>query len=147
MTEEKVVPPAPNFEGHQPRECGEHRTVGSHRAWCYDCTEWCYPDDDMGCKGCMVPSLEKQVETLQAEKEVAIERGTKLINDWIKLGEEVERLRTDRDHWREARRISQECAEEFKARLDAVLALVTETDGRELGVVAKAKIRQAAGGE
>lgn len=21
----------------------EHRTVGSHRAWCYDCQEWCYP--------------------------------------------------------------------------------------------------------
>lgn len=31
------------FEGHTPRECGEHRTVGEHRAWCYDCSEWCYP--------------------------------------------------------------------------------------------------------
>lgn len=35
--------PRPNFEGHLPRECGEHRTVGPHRAWCYDCGEWCYP--------------------------------------------------------------------------------------------------------
>lgn len=31
------------FHGFQPRECGEHRTVGSHRAWCFDCGEWCYP--------------------------------------------------------------------------------------------------------
>lgn len=34
-----------NFEGYQPRSCGEHRTVGSHRAWCFDCSEWCYPGD------------------------------------------------------------------------------------------------------
>lgn len=33
----------PPFEGHEPRECGEHRTVGPHRAWCFDCQEWCYP--------------------------------------------------------------------------------------------------------
>jgi len=33
----------PNFEGHSGRECGEHRTVGPHRAWCHDCSEWCYP--------------------------------------------------------------------------------------------------------
>jgi hypothetical protein len=31
------------FSGFEPRECGEHRTVGEHRAWCYDCSEWCYP--------------------------------------------------------------------------------------------------------
>lgn len=31
------------FVGHEPRECGEHRTVGDHRAWCHDCGEWCYP--------------------------------------------------------------------------------------------------------
>lgn len=34
-----------NFHGHSPRDCGEHRTVGSHRAWCHDCREWCYPDE------------------------------------------------------------------------------------------------------
>lgn len=43
--------PAPLFEGHARRECGEHRTVGAHRAWCHSCGEWCYPGDD-GCKGC-----------------------------------------------------------------------------------------------
>jgi len=26
-----------------PGDC-EHRTVGSHRAWCLTCMEWCYPD-------------------------------------------------------------------------------------------------------
>ena len=31
------------FFGHEPRECGEHRAVGEHRAWCFDCSEWCYP--------------------------------------------------------------------------------------------------------
>lgn len=31
------------FFGFEPRECGEHRTVGEHRAWCFDCSEWCYP--------------------------------------------------------------------------------------------------------
>jgi hypothetical protein len=43
------------FTGHEPRECGEHRTVGAHRAWCFACTEWCYPSD--GCKGCRLGLL------------------------------------------------------------------------------------------
>ena len=46
------------FTGHRPRECGEHRTVGPHRAWCFDCGEWCYPDGDLACKGCRIPALE-----------------------------------------------------------------------------------------
>lgn len=41
------------FYGWEPRDCGEHRTVGSHRAWCFDCTEWCYPHEDTACDGCM----------------------------------------------------------------------------------------------
>jgi hypothetical protein len=32
-----------SFYGFQSRDCGEHRTVGPHRAWCFDCSEWCYP--------------------------------------------------------------------------------------------------------
>ena len=56
----------PNFEGHEKRECGEHRTVGPHRAWCYDCTEWCYPRPEMACKGCMVPMLQADVEAMVA---------------------------------------------------------------------------------
>lgn len=44
-----------NFEGHDARECGEHRTVGSHRAWCFDCGEWCYPA--IPCHGCTTPKV------------------------------------------------------------------------------------------
>lgn len=50
------------FMGHQPRECGEHRTVGPHRAYCLDCCEWCYPDAEMGCKGCRIPILEGRAD-------------------------------------------------------------------------------------
>jgi hypothetical protein len=39
-----------NFEGFEPRACGEHRTVGPHRAWCFTDRCWCYPDDL--CPGC-----------------------------------------------------------------------------------------------
>lgn len=58
-------PEKKNFLGYEPRECGEHRSVGAHRAWCYGCTEWCYPprfgypdDDPMdgACKGCWIGS-------------------------------------------------------------------------------------------
>lgn len=64
----------PNFEGHEGRECGEHRTVGPHRAWCYDCSEWCYPGNVGECRGCRLPMLEakiaaqtEQIEQLTAE--------------------------------------------------------------------------------
>jgi hypothetical protein len=50
-----------NFEGHTPRECGEHRTVGPHRAWCYDCGEWCYPDPEMACARCELAALRVQI--------------------------------------------------------------------------------------
>lgn len=43
------------FFGHEPRECGEHRTVGSHRAWCHSCSEWCYPT--IPCNGCAIIGL------------------------------------------------------------------------------------------
>lgn len=44
--------PEGNFHGHG-GPCGEHRTVGKHRAWCYQCSEWCYPDPEMACNGCL----------------------------------------------------------------------------------------------
>jgi hypothetical protein len=52
----------PAFEGHRPRECSDHRTVGPHRAWCFDCSEWCYPDEDMACKGCRIPMLQAKLD-------------------------------------------------------------------------------------
>jgi hypothetical protein len=50
----------PLFTGHQPRECGEHRTAGPLRAWCFADGEWCYPDPEMACRGCRIPVLEAQ---------------------------------------------------------------------------------------
>jgi hypothetical protein len=50
------------FEGHDGRECGEHRTLGG-RAWCYDCSEYCYPSQP--CSGCELPSLRAEVERLR----------------------------------------------------------------------------------
>ena len=37
----------PNFEGA--RRHDRHRTTGPHRAWCFDCHDWCYPDDWCDC--------------------------------------------------------------------------------------------------
>lgn len=45
---------APRFDGHDGRQCGEHRTTG-HRAWCFDCSEWCYPN--IPCRGCELPRM------------------------------------------------------------------------------------------
>lgn len=57
-----------HFLGFQPRDCGEHRTVGEHRAWCHDCREWCYPHD--GCTRCQTAAM----RTAQERAQVA-ERG------------------------------------------------------------------------
>lgn len=51
-----------NFEGHKGRECGDHRTTGG-RAWCFDDSEWCYPE--MPCRGCEVPLLRAEIERLR----------------------------------------------------------------------------------
>jgi hypothetical protein len=51
-----------NFEGHAERECGEHRAT-IRRAWCFDCSEWCYPH--CGCKGCELPTLRKQLKEVR----------------------------------------------------------------------------------
>jgi hypothetical protein len=54
------------FEGHEPRECGEHRTLGSHRAWCFDCHEYCYPRIAAACNGCRNPVIEQLLDDLAA---------------------------------------------------------------------------------
>jgi hypothetical protein len=67
------VPPPANWEGRQPRRCGEHRTVGAHRAWCHDCNGWCYPHDGGLCRGCAndlqgeIGRLRGMVVALEAE--------------------------------------------------------------------------------
>lgn len=52
-----------NFAGHPGRDCGEHRTLGG-RAWCFDCSEYCYPSE--GCMGCETPRLRSEIEKLRA---------------------------------------------------------------------------------
>lgn len=52
------------FEGHPDRECGEHRTTGQ-RAWCYGCSEWCYPEEP--CKGCELPQLRALITEMRAK--------------------------------------------------------------------------------
>lgn len=56
MIAEPIYTPHPDdgepcFQGWTGSDC-EHRTVGEHRAWCYDCTEWCYPVGDAACARC-----------------------------------------------------------------------------------------------
>jgi hypothetical protein len=65
MTNPGIAPAAPLFEGHQPRRCGAHRTVGPHKAWCHDCRAWCYPDDP--CHECG-PTHEQIVADARADE-------------------------------------------------------------------------------
>ena len=52
----------------QKHERGEHRTTGG-RAWCYDCSEWCYTAPEMQCKCCRVVALEAEVAALHVKAE------------------------------------------------------------------------------
>lgn len=42
----------PDYDGRGGN--GEHRTCGPIRAWCHDCTEWCYDTDPCRCCWAMV---------------------------------------------------------------------------------------------
>jgi hypothetical protein len=75
------------FTGHENRECGEHRTTGL-RAWCFDCSEWCYPA--LPCKGCELPAL--RAENDQAGEAVMDEGSTQYGFLWGPI--EVERMAT-----------------------------------------------------
>lgn len=56
----------PAWEGRALRECGEHRTTGS-RAWCYDCTEWCYLGAP--CTRCELPYLRVELAEMTADRD------------------------------------------------------------------------------
>mgnify|MGYP001435484135 CR=1 FL=1 len=86
------------FEGHDGRECGEHRTTGP-RAWCSNCQEWCYPG--ILCRGCELPLLRARAE--QAEAGVAA------------LRERLAHVRLQRDGW-------QQRAEQAEAALQRIHA-------------------------
>jgi hypothetical protein len=50
--------PVTGWVGATERECGDHRTTGA-RAWCFECTEWCYPE--IPCRGCKLPELRRRL--------------------------------------------------------------------------------------
>jgi hypothetical protein len=60
----------PNWEGRPGRTCGDHRTVGEHRALCAD-HGWCYPNDP--CSGCQTVMGWSEVDALKATA-VALEQ-------------------------------------------------------------------------
>lgn len=64
------------FEGHQPRDCGEHRTLGSVRAWCFDCGEYCYPGSP--CIRCEAPRLRALLAAAEA-----------VVNEWTVRGDHM----------------------------------------------------------
>ena len=59
----------PLFTGHIEPE--QHRTVGSHRAWCHACSEWCYPAMERACAHCQVPAIGKVREWWQSSENAA----------------------------------------------------------------------------
>lgn len=60
----------PLFTGWEPRECGDHRPVGDYRAWCFDCSEWCYSRTiDMACKGCEIVHLRRAIPSASTSTE------------------------------------------------------------------------------
>jgi hypothetical protein len=70
-----------NWEGRELRQCNDHRTVGSHRAWCHDCHEWCYPR--MPCRGCELPAMESLIRRLwEAQHVVAFDYQVASIEDF-----------------------------------------------------------------
>jgi hypothetical protein len=118
----------PAFEGHPDRECGEHGTVGPHRAWCYTCTEWCYPDLSMACRGCQFPVLlwlhaEAAWQRDQARNQFLDHyNGTSTHLDRIRELEEALRKRTgERDEARGERDAEQAMREIHRRSLAAAL--------------------------
>lgn len=108
----------PNFEGHAERECGDHRTVGPHRAWCYDCHEWCYPEG--ACRGCELPGLRAESERLR-----------EALEETARLALKVHDLT---DHWSECPAPPDaecdECHDYFAAKA-ALAASLSETGGEQ----------------
>jgi hypothetical protein len=84
-----------DFHGHSGRYCGEHRTTGG-RAWCFDCSEWCYPR--AGCVRCREPRLEAVADAAMAVAQWAAD-GTHLRVPTVaatrRLREALDRLEDD----------------------------------------------------
>ena len=147
-----------NFHGHWPRECGEHRTVGEHRAWCYDCTEWCYPRIEAACNGCELPALRARLAEAEAELDGAREALTHLqvIADQREtdralavaavqpLAARLAEVEAERDGLRHRLDIERGAHRGARARLAAVLALCEDST---FNMVSAIEVRDAARGE
>jgi hypothetical protein len=69
------------WAGADGRECGDHRSTGQ-RSWCFDCTEWCYPESP--CRGCELPALRDRLQLCEEVVEVA-KRVRALQQEWRRL--------------------------------------------------------------
>jgi hypothetical protein len=104
-----------SFVGHSGRDCGEHRSVGTHRAWCLECNEWCYPEDG-ACRGCEQPQLRIELAAKNSEIEQASNRVRYWERRWTAAVE-----RGDRDAVRIIKLRSDLAV--ARERIDAALAL------------------------
>lgn len=77
-----------DWEGNPDRNCGEHRTTGA-RAWCFDCSEWCYPN--ILCHGCI------DFRTLLAPIDNALRNGSYMTKANLALELLCEQVGVDRD--------------------------------------------------
>jgi hypothetical protein len=84
-----------DFTGHAGRECGEHRSTGP-RAWCHDCSEWCYRDSP--CKGCELPQLRAENERLAVQVDELRARGDEHARTVIALREDLSRSGAQVEH-------------------------------------------------
>lgn len=77
-----------DWEGREGRSCGEHRTTGS-RAWCFQCSEWCYPR--LTCNGCVdYPSILAPIDN-------ALTNGSNMTKANIAMDDLCEQLGIARD--------------------------------------------------
>jgi hypothetical protein len=109
------------FAGHFPRECGEHRTVGPHRAWCHDCSEWCYPDGEMACKGCRIPVLEARAALPVAAEPPQPEPGR-----WSFTRDELVRVLSRMEMWSVAATLSAGVPRAAGQMADAIIAALED---------------------
>src|SRR5262245_26260331 len=89
-----------NFEGHG--GTGEHSTTG-RRAWCLQCTEWCYPDAPCGDYSCCAYKVGLPAALAKAEAERDEARGTEagLIRQIERLDIDLARALKVVEAWRE----------------------------------------------
>ena len=56
-----------DFKGLPERVCGDHFTTGQ-RAWCFDDSEWCFPNAP--CRGCEIPGIREENDRMREALEL-----------------------------------------------------------------------------